>query len=258
MDIFADWMDHFINNVKPNESSKVLLILDELKSHTHNLKALEKAKKSGVIMLSLPPHTSHRTQPLDISFFKPLKTYYYQHIEQWIRANPGRALTMFQISELFGLAYGKAATVRNAISGFTATGIWPLNPLVFTDEDSGPSEVTDNPLPANGDVNNVEPQQAAASTSITTISSKSVECDESGMENSFEERQTHLQDLTETVASEESLTEVCNDEAEVSCLSTASSEDNIPTENLEEIAQYVSVESISPLPKLTRPAGMKR
>jgi len=73
MDIFADWMNHFINNVKPNEAFKVLLILDGLKSHTHNLNALEKAKKSGVIMLLLPPHTSHRTQPLDISFFKPLK-----------------------------------------------------------------------------------------------------------------------------------------------------------------------------------------
>ena len=44
----------------------------------------------------------------------------------------------------------------------------------------------------------------------------------------------------------------------MSCLSTASSEDNIPTDNLEQIAQYVSVESISPLPKLTRPAGIKR
>jgi len=105
----------------------------------------------------------------------------------------------------------------------------------------------------------VKPQQAAVSTSITTTASKSVECDESGMENSIEETQTDLQDLTEAVTSEESLTEVCNDEAEVSCLSTASSEDNIPTENLvAEIAQYVSVKSISPLPKLTRPAGMKR
>jgi len=47
-----------------------------------------------------------------------------------MRANPERALTIFHISEVFGLAYGKAATVRNAISGFTATGIWPLNPIM--------------------------------------------------------------------------------------------------------------------------------
>ena len=126
---------------------KVLLIVDGHKSHTHNIKALEIASKCGVIMLSLPPHTTHKLQPLDLCFFKPLKTYYYQYINQWMRTHPGRPVTMFQICQLFGKAYGKAATVGNAVNGFCKCGIFPLNPFVFDDSEFQPAEVNDRPNP---------------------------------------------------------------------------------------------------------------
>lgn len=71
MDIFALWLEHFIKEINPSATRKVLLLLDGHKSHTHNLKALERASECGVTMLSLPPHTSHHLQPLDVSFFKP-------------------------------------------------------------------------------------------------------------------------------------------------------------------------------------------
>ena len=80
-DIFLEWIKHFIQHAKPSQEERVLLILDGHESHTHNIEALELASKSGVIMLSLPPHTSHRMHPLDLTFFKLLKTYYYQQIE---------------------------------------------------------------------------------------------------------------------------------------------------------------------------------
>ena len=145
--IFCEWLEHFIKHAKATKENKVLLILDGHKSHTHNLRALSRAREAGVIMLSLPPHTSHRMQPLDLTFFKPLKLYYYQSIDQWMRANPGRAVTMFQISRLFGLAYGKAANVNNAVSGFRKSGIFPVNPLVFDDSEFRPAAVTDRPAP---------------------------------------------------------------------------------------------------------------
>ena len=59
-------------------------------------------------MLSLPPHTSHKLQLLDLIFFRTLKTYYYHNIEQSLKAHPGRAVTVFQVCQIFGLAYGKA------------------------------------------------------------------------------------------------------------------------------------------------------
>ena len=75
-EIFCQWLSHFIDFAQPSKAKKVLLILDDHKSHTHNIKALERASECGVVMLSLPPHTSHRMRPLNLTFFKPLKTLY--------------------------------------------------------------------------------------------------------------------------------------------------------------------------------------
>jgi cellobiose-specific phosphotransferase system component IIB len=57
-------------------------------------------------------------QPLDIAFIGPSKTYYAQEVEQWIRSNPGRVITVYQIGELFGRAYMKAATAEAAANDF--------------------------------------------------------------------------------------------------------------------------------------------
>ena len=73
---------------------------------------------------------------------------------EWLKANPGRVVTLHQITKLFYLAYLRAAAPLTAIHGFTKTGVWPVNKDVFTDADFLPSETTDienkdNPAPIN-------------------------------------------------------------------------------------------------------------
>ena len=68
---FSYWMDHFTflkqkeGVLSPN--MRHLLILDGHKSHI-SLDVLEKAKRKGVDMVTLPSHTSHGLQPLDVSY----------------------------------------------------------------------------------------------------------------------------------------------------------------------------------------------
>lgn len=119
MDIFTIWFKHFIR-------SSVLLILDGHATHVRNLDVIDLARHNGVVMLCLPPHCSHRMQPLDVSFMKPLSTYYDQELEKWLRNNPGRVVTTFQVAEFFGNAYMRAATTQVAASGFRKTGIYPI------------------------------------------------------------------------------------------------------------------------------------
>ncbi|KAK9680915.1 hypothetical protein QE152_g38724 [Popillia japonica] len=57
-------------------------------------------------------------QPLDLAFMGPLKTYYSQEIENWLRNNPGRVVTSYQVCELLGRAYVRCATAEIAINGF--------------------------------------------------------------------------------------------------------------------------------------------
>jgi hypothetical protein len=53
-------------------SNRHLLTLDGYGSHVI-LEAIEHAQQFGLDMITLPSHTSHALQPLDVSYFKPFK-----------------------------------------------------------------------------------------------------------------------------------------------------------------------------------------
>lgn len=138
-DLFVKWLRHFIAVIKPNTGNKVLLILDGHSTHSKNVEALDLAHANGILMLQLPAHTTHRLQPLDRSFFKPLETYYTQAVEKWLRTNPGLCVTQYQVTQLVAEAYARAATIQNAMNGFRACGIWPVDRNVFNDSDFSPA-----------------------------------------------------------------------------------------------------------------------
>lgn len=118
-EIFAPiWMNHFIQYAKPSETHPVLLILDGHATHVKNINLIEMARENNTHILVLPPHTSHRMQPLDVSFMYPVSVYYEQAVKSWLRNNPGKVVTVQDVGGLFGQAYVKAATPQNAISGF--------------------------------------------------------------------------------------------------------------------------------------------
>ncbi|XP_046973826.1 MFS-type transporter clz9-like [Vanessa cardui] len=129
--LFVEWLKHFIKIVKPTLENKVLLLLDGHTTHSKNFEALCLARDNGIILLQLPGHTTNRIQPLDVSFFKPLSTYYIQSTEKWLRTNPGRQVTQYQVAQLFGEAYERAAVIGNIVNGFRASGIWPTNRHIF-------------------------------------------------------------------------------------------------------------------------------
>ena len=143
--IFIDWMKEFIQFSGATKDRKVLLILDGHATHTKSLELIDLARKNGVIMLCLPPHCTHRMQPLDITFMKPLSVYYEQEVKKWLRQNPGRVVTQFQIAQLFGKAYLRSATMITAINGFSTPGIYPLDRNVFSEADFLAAEATDIP-----------------------------------------------------------------------------------------------------------------
>ena len=58
-------------------TSTVLLLIDGHKSHL-TLECIDLARKNQVILLCVPPHTTHALQPLDVAVFKALKAYFSQ------------------------------------------------------------------------------------------------------------------------------------------------------------------------------------
>lgn len=124
--LFLKWFEEYF--LPKKGTGKALLILDGHSSHCNAIDLLDLAAANDVILLCLPSHTTQALQPLDRSFFKPLKTYFFQQARNWMIQNKSRKLSRTNISRLIGNAWGKAATVANAIAGFRACGIHPYNP----------------------------------------------------------------------------------------------------------------------------------
>ena len=70
---------------------------------------------------------THVAQPLDFSFFRPLKVYWYEACHKYVQDNPGRVITKYQFSHLFSQAWYKAIHPENVIAGFVKAGVCPFN-----------------------------------------------------------------------------------------------------------------------------------
>ena len=145
-ELFVQWLDFFIKHVKPSVDRPVLLILDNHESH-RALSVIEKASENHVVLLSVPPHTTHKLQPLDRSVYGPFSNYFEKEIDKFQKEHPGRRIQMTDMGSLFGKAYSKACSVENAIMGFKKCGIAPFDANVFSDEDFAPASVTDRDMP---------------------------------------------------------------------------------------------------------------
>ena len=82
--------------------------------------------------------TTVQNVPLDKALMGPLKIFDCQEIEKWPRSHPGRVVTVYQIGELFGNAYKRAATGEIAANGFRATGLFPCDKNIFRSCDFPP------------------------------------------------------------------------------------------------------------------------
>ena len=143
-DNFLLFLKHFAKHVKPTTDNPILILLDNHESHLA-IEALDYAKENGIIMLSFPPHCSHRLQPLDFTVFGPLKKKISQSQSNWLRSNPGKPITIYELATIMCGPWQEALTMANICSGFQKSGIFPFNNEIFSDNDFMPSEVTDRP-----------------------------------------------------------------------------------------------------------------
>jgi len=121
--IFENWLQHFIQTIdttKPN-----VLILDGHNSHI-TYRASQICKDNNIILLCLPPKTSHALQPLDVGVFKPLKNKWREVLKTWARESRHQNVTKEVFPKLL-----KRLTDNMIASwaegGFRGSGLYPIN-----------------------------------------------------------------------------------------------------------------------------------
>ena len=99
IEIFVNWLKHFIAHTKSSKDNPVLLLVDNHDCHV-TIEALSMTRENGVVMVSFSPHCTHRLKPLDISIYSPFERAFYEACNAWQLNNPGRTFTIYNLSEL--------------------------------------------------------------------------------------------------------------------------------------------------------------
>ena len=139
-ELFETWdTEHFVKHIPP--ARPVLLLIDGHSTHVR-LDVARRRRENGVILFALPPHTTHKLQPLDRGCFKPLKDHFRREANHYMVENPRKFITRFVFGKIFGKVYANSISPSTIINSFSKCGISPYNPKVILEStDLAPSLV---------------------------------------------------------------------------------------------------------------------
>ena len=123
LSLVYDWAENFLNETRELRKRRqyLMLILDGYSAHIQ-FNTLNLFRQNRVIVVSLPAHSSHRLQPLDISVFSAYKSYLEAEIHP--ASSLRSILSAFDIGCIISNAYGKCMTISDMRNSFMRCGIW--------------------------------------------------------------------------------------------------------------------------------------
>lgn len=124
---FKDWVLTVAAPYLKKLEGKKFLIGDNVSSHL-SLESVKLCQDNDIRFIFLPANSTHLTQPLDMAFFRPLKTTWRRILEEW-KKGPGRNEATIP-KDKFPLLLKKLCDSlkgENVIAGFRKCGIAPLD-----------------------------------------------------------------------------------------------------------------------------------
>jgi len=105
----------------------------------------ELALVNNIHLFCLPPHTTHRLQPLDVGVFGPLQNAWQKECQE-VLAKTGKEVVLKNIVRVYMDVRQKAFKKETIFAAWRKAGIRLLNPNIFTDADFAPSHTTSTHL----------------------------------------------------------------------------------------------------------------
>lgn len=154
--LFVKLLEHIQKHTSCNQANPILLLMDNHETHA-TVDAISYARENGIVLLSFPPHCTHRMQPLDKGIYGPFKSRCKASFNDYILGNPGKPISIYDTARLTADPFLQSFTPKNILSSFSSTGIWPINSMIFTDDDFLGSYATDRDIKENFSQNSPAP-----------------------------------------------------------------------------------------------------
>ncbi|XP_059069526.1 MFS-type transporter clz9-like [Cryptomeria japonica] len=108
-ELFLNWLHHFVRSIPGvvSPTNRNLLIFDSHDNHVA-MTTIQEARMLGIDFLTLSAHTSHKLQPLDVSVFSPLKTYFKTERSTWLERFPNVEIRREELAEIGSKSLKKA------------------------------------------------------------------------------------------------------------------------------------------------------
>lgn len=139
------WIQHFNHQTKGRTTGKYrLLLCDGLSAHITR-EFIQFCEKNDIILYFLPPHSSHKLQPLDVGVFNVYKHWHSEAVEAATMSGCTKFtkdLFLQSIRTIRRRTF-KPSTIK---LGYRLTGLWPYNPSIVCD-DLADYSVPLSPLP---------------------------------------------------------------------------------------------------------------
>ena len=97
-DIFIRWFECFCKTVT---ARPLIVVYDGHVTHL-NYEVITKAREENISIIKLPPHTTDRLQPLDVTCFRSLQSRWDKAIHDFNSANAGTGCKKYEFTTVLG------------------------------------------------------------------------------------------------------------------------------------------------------------
>jgi len=115
--------------------------MDNHESHC-TVDSIVYARDKGIILLTFPPHCSHRLKPMRVGVVRKFKGKLCLAQHDLMTANPAKMIPVLHLASLENTVNQSSFTAKNITAAFAKKGIWQLSCLAFSDGNFEPSSVT--------------------------------------------------------------------------------------------------------------------
>ena len=161
---FLSWFTKLFLPAVPylTETAPVLLFLDGHHSHI-SLELIRRARGNNILLLCLPPNTTHLLQPLDVGVFAPMKSAWRAILKRYKLETKGQQVGKEVFPSLIAKLWDTSFIPQQCKGGFRGAGLVPFS-CEHVLQKLAPSAVAVHHDPEN------EPDDRQATTKITCTS----------------------------------------------------------------------------------------